>query len=184
MRVERLLREFDVDFDVCAFQLRPDIPPQGLPRDEVLRGRVYPPGYFERLREIAAEAGLDMKRPALIPNTRRAHEATEFARDHGRLLEFHRAVFRAYWEDERDIGDADVLAQIAAGCGLDPQSLREALDAGRYAGRVDEQLRWARAAGVTAVPAFIFNDRYAVVGAQDYEVLADLARRILQGRVA
>src|SRR5438445_9171506 len=69
MRVEKLRDEFDIELEVGAFELRPGIPPEGLPREEVSRGRVYPPGYLENLRDTAADAGIEMKRPALVPNT-------------------------------------------------------------------------------------------------------------------
>lgn len=183
MRVERLREEFEVEFEPYAYDLKPGLPPEGLPREQVYAGRVYPPGYVDNMREMARQSGIDMKRPAIIPNTRKAHEATEYARDNGRLWEFHRAAFKAYWEDERNIGDVDVLADAAAGCGLDADGLRGALADGRYTGRVDEQIEWGRAAGITGVPTVIFNERFAVVGAQDYEVFADVARRIASGRV-
>ena len=182
MRVERLAEEFELDFDPCAFDLKPGIPPDGLSRDQVYAGRVYPDGYLGNMRQMAADGGIDMKRPPIIPNTRKAHEATEFAREHGSagsLLAFHRAVFRAYWTDERDIGDAGVLCDVAASCGLDPLALREALDDGRYAAEVENQVQWARAAGVTGVPTVIYDGRFAVVGAQDYEVFLDVARRVI-----
>jgi len=183
VRVERLRDEFEVEFDPCAYDLKPGLPPEGLPRSEVYAGRVYPPGYVDNLIEMARQSGIDMKRPALVPNTRKAHEATEYAREGGRLWEFHRAVFEAYWEDERNIGDIDVLADVAASCGLDADGLREALADGRYANRVLEQIEWGRAAGVTGVPTAVFNERFALVGAQDYEVFADVARRIASGKL-
>jgi predicted DsbA family dithiol-disulfide isomerase len=182
-RVEKLRDEFDIELEVGAFELRPGIPPDGLPREEVSRGRVYPPGYLENLRATAAEAGIEMKRPSLVPNTRKAHEATEFAKDHGRLWEIHRALFHAYFEEERNIGDVDVLCEVAAGIGLDAGRLRVALAERRYAAEVEEQLAWARAAGVTGVPTVIFSGKFAVVGAQDYTVFRDVAGRVAAGRL-
>jgi predicted DsbA family dithiol-disulfide isomerase len=183
VRVERLREEFEVAFEPFAYDLKPGIPLEGLPRAQVYAGRTYPPGYVDNMREMARQSGIEMKRPALIPNTRKAHEATEYARDNDRLWEFHRAVFKVYWEDERNIGDVDVLVDAAATCGLDADGLRGALADGRYADRVREQIEWGRAAGVTGVPTVIFNERFAVVGAQDYEVFADVARRIASGRI-
>ena len=184
MRVERLGDEYDLDFDACAYDLKPGIPPEGLLREQVYAGRMYPEGYVDTMRQMAADSGIDMKRPPLIPNTRKAHEATEFAREHGRLLEFHRAVFRTYWTDERNIGDIEVLCDVAASCGLGPDALREALADGRYTGEVEDQMRWARKVGVTGVPTVIFEGRFAVVGAQDYEVFRDVAHRVLTRPVA
>jgi len=225
VRVERLCEEFDVEFDAWAYDLRPGLPPEGLPRDEVYREGRYPPGYLDRLRETARESGIEMIAPPVVANTFKAHQATEFAKDGGRLPRFHRAVFAAYWEkgenigDEEvlcrlarecgldadglraaladgryvqrveeqmageNIGDEDVLCRLAQECGLDADGLRAALADGRYVQRVEEQMAWARNAGLGGVPTFIFNDKFALVGAQDYEVFADVARRIQRGEL-
>ena len=181
-RVERLMDEFEVEFDAYAYDLRPDIPPEGMPREQASRGRAYPPGYVDNLIQTARDSGIDMKRPALIPNTRKAHEATEFAKDAGLLLPFHRAVFHAYWEREDNIGDIDILCRVAEECGIDAGGLREAILDGRYASDVEEQIAWARAAGITGVPTFINDERFALVGAQDYEVFRDVAKRVIRSR--
>jgi predicted DsbA family dithiol-disulfide isomerase len=179
VRVERLSEDFQLEFDPCAYDLKPGIPPEGLSREQAYAGRVYPEGYLDNMRQMAADSGLDMKRPPIIPNTRKAHEATEFARVHGDVLAFHRAVFHAYWTDERNIGDLEVLYDVAASCGLDPDGLRESLADGRYAAAVEDQMQWSRDVGITGVPTVIFEGRFAVVGAQDYEVFRDVARRVL-----
>ena len=172
-----------MELDHCAYDLRPGLPPEGLPRDEAYRGRSYPAGYLEHLQQTAREAGIDMQRPAIVANTRKAHEATEFARDNGRLGEFARAVFAAYWEQARNISETDILCDIAGEAGLDAEALRHALDDGRYAQRVEEQMEWARRTGISGVPTFVFDGRFAVVGAQDYDVFRDIAGRILRGEV-
>jgi len=182
-RVERLCREFGAEFTAWAYNLRPGIPPQGLPRDEVYRDRSYPPGYIERLRQTAKESGIEMIAPPVVANTFKAHEATEFAGEHGRPAEFHRAVFAACWEQGENIGEVEVLCGLAAGCGLDADQLREALADSRYRQRVEEQMAWARDAGLGGVPTVIFNERFAIVGAQDYEVFADVAGRIQRGEL-
>jgi predicted DsbA family dithiol-disulfide isomerase len=97
--------------------------------------------------------------------------------------EIERALFRAYFEDERNLGDIDVLCEVAASVGLDAAEARHALDDGRYAADVQEQLSWARAAGVSGVPTVIYNERFAVVGAQDLAVFRDVAQRLAAGRL-
>ena len=177
------MEEFALETDVCAFDLRPGIPPEGMLREQASAGRVYPLGYLDNLRQTARGSGIEMKRPPLIPNTRKAHEATEFAKEAGKLLPFHRAVFAAYFDREENIGDVEVLCRIGAESGLDSDRLREALLDGRYAAEVEEQIAWTRAAGITGVPAFIFEEKFALVGAQDYEVFRDVAQRVVQGRL-
>jgi predicted DsbA family dithiol-disulfide isomerase len=180
-RMERLGEATPVELEPWAYNLRPGLPEEGLPRDEAYRDRHFPPGYRERLKETARQAGIEMIAPLVVANTFKAHMATEFAKEHGRSREFHRAVFEAYWERGQNIGEADVLCAIAEGCRLDPGALGQALADGRYEGTIEEQMAWARAAGLGGVPTFIFEEKFAVVGAQDYDVFADVARRIRSG---
>jgi len=182
-RIERLREEFPLELEVCAYALRPGLPPEGLPRELAYAGRTYPAGYVENILRLAQESGIAMRRPARVPNTHKAHEATEYAREHGRQWEFHRRVFRAYWEDEEDIGDPAVLCRLARDCGLDGEGLAEALAEGRYTAQVQKQMDWARQEAVQGVPTVIFNGRYTIVGAQDYAVFRDVAARILSGKL-
>jgi predicted DsbA family dithiol-disulfide isomerase len=149
-----------------AFLLRPDTPPEGRPLP-------YPPEVIEQrlapLREQAAELGLPMVSHARVPNSRPALEASEYAREVGQFDAFHRAVFRAYWVGDRDIGSLTVLQEVAQEVGLDAGELATALAEGRYADRVEEDVDLAARIGFTGVPAFILGNR-AIVGAQPYEV--------------
>ena len=182
-RIEKLRSEFVVDLNVGAYELRPGIPPEGVSREEASKGRVYPPGYLDNLRAMAAESGIEMRRPPLIPNTQKAHESTEFAKERGKLWEIHRALFHAYFEEEQNLGDTDVVCAVAASIGLDADELRRALDDRRYAPEVQQQLDWARAAGITGVPTVVFQEKFAVVGAQEYDVFRDVATRVAAGRL-
>ena len=181
MRVEQLQGEFSAEVEAWAYDLRPGLPPEGIPREEVYRR--YHPEYLDYLRQTAARSGIEMRFPSVIANTGRAHQATEFAREYGLLAPFQRAVFRAYWEEGQNIGEVEVLCRLAEGCGLDAAALRQALAEGRYRQRVEEQVQWARQAGVNGVPTFIFNDKFAIEGAQEYEIFRDVAQRILAGRL-
>lgn len=172
-----------MEIEAWAFDLRPGIPPEGLPRDSVYKGGRYTPQYFEYLRDMAAEAGITMTAPSVVASTSKAHEATEFAKRAGKGLEFNHAVFQAYWERGENIGRVEVLAEAAAGCGLDAGALRQALEAGTYAHDVEEQMRWSRMAGVGGIPTFIFNEKFALVGAQTYDVFQNVAQRLLSGEL-
>jgi predicted DsbA family dithiol-disulfide isomerase len=178
-RVERLEREFDVDLTWHPFELHPEIPAEGIARGE------RPPSpqraaMYEQLRALAEDAGLPFARTRRVPNTHRALEAAEFAREHGAFLPYHRSLFDAFFGQGRDIGDLAVLADVAASCGLDGGALRSALQAGRFTKVVDERTAEARGWGVTGTPTVIFeagDRRFPVVGAQDYAVFAHIARR-------
>lgn len=123
-----------------------------------------------------------MVRTSVIANSRLSLEAAEFARDAGpeAFDRFHIALFREYFEHDRNIGDLDVLVAIAEEEGLDGAALREALTDRRYLSRVDEGIQWAVEHGLTSTPAFIFEaDRlYGVIGAQEYPVFESVMERL------
>lgn len=170
-----------MDVEFWAYDLRPDLPPEGLPRDLVYRGARYTAEYLQYLRQVAEESGIRLGLPP-VANTQKAHEATEFAKEHGAVDSFSRAVFAAYWEGGENIGESESLCRLAQECGLDGHALRQALESDRYAERVEEQLEWARREGILGVPTFIFDGRFALEGAQSYEVFKGVTERILARR--
>jgi predicted DsbA family dithiol-disulfide isomerase len=105
-----------------------------------------------------------------MPNTRRALEASEYAREQGRHEDFHRAVFQRFYGQGQDIEDWAVLAGAAREVGLDPDAMQEATESGQYAAVVDEHIRNAHGVGITGVPAYVLGNRYLIMGAQPYEL--------------
>jgi len=109
-----------------------------------------------------------------------ALEAAEFAMEHGDPWRFHKAMFKAYFEDLKNIGDIDTVIGVGEEAGLDAGSLRAALDEGRYRQHVDEGIAWSRSIGVTAIPTFVFNERYGMVGAQEQEAFRTMMEKLGQ----
>jgi predicted DsbA family dithiol-disulfide isomerase len=77
--------------------------------------------------------------PPVVANSHAALEAAEFAREHGGFDAFLRALFHAYFEDARDIVDADVLCDVARACGVgvDDPGMRQAFADERYRDRIE-----------------------------------------------
>jgi len=182
VRVEQLRQEFAVEVELWAYDLRPDLPPEGLPRELVYRGARYTAEYLRYLWQVAGASGIRLRLPSVVANTHKAHEATEFAKAQGAVDSFSGAVFAVYWEGEENIGEVDTLCRLAQECGLDGQALRQALESGRYTQRVEEQMEWARREGIGGVPTFIFDGRFALEGAQSYDVFKSTTERILTRR--
>ncbi len=109
-----------------------------------------------------------------------ALEAGEFATEHGDALDFHRALFKAYFTDLVDISDPDILVEVAASVGLDGGALADALANGQYRAQVIDGINWSRGIGVTAIPTFVFQDQYGIVGAQDYSVFQSIMKELGQ----
>jgi predicted DsbA family dithiol-disulfide isomerase len=88
----------------------------------------------------------------------------------------HDALYRAYFVDNHNICDPEVLVEIAQSVGLSSEEARAVLGERRFKDAVDADWAKSRAYGVTGVPTFV-ADRYGVVGAQPYEVLEQLLER-------
>ncbi|MBE0682135.1 MAG: DsbA family oxidoreductase [Anaerolineales bacterium] len=169
--------EHNVAVEWRPFYLRPDTPPEGMDLpDYILRARAN--GSEERLKSMAAMHGMEFNSTKRIYNTRLAHEATEYAREHGKLNEFHKVVFRQVYADGQDISRWDVLRTAAEVASLDAEDLQKVVESGKYTAKVAEQVQWAYQIGVTGVPTYVINDRYAVVGAQPYDVFKDALAQI------
>ncbi len=160
------------------FELHPETPPEGRDVDELLRRTGRGRAYSEHLKAYAAESGITLASNRWLANSHRALELAEFARDRGTFDEVHTALFHAYFEERRDIGDIDVLCDIATECGLDAQEFKVEILVGRYAALIDKTTALARQKGVTSTPTMIFDDRLVLTGAQDYNVYQDILKRL------
>ena len=176
--VEKLKTEYQVDVEWRPFYLYFDTPPEGrdLP-DYVKRARSN--GSEERLRSMANAYGMEFESTERIYNTRIAHEATEYAREHGKGNEFHKIVFHKVYAEKQDPSDWDVLRSAAEEVGLNAEEMQREVDDGKYTAHVADQVNWAYQIGVSGVPTYVINDRYAVVGAQPYEVFKNALTQIM-----
>jgi len=180
--VDRLRQEYGARVEIAwnAFELRPDPVPLPRPDDPARRRR-----WQSSVLPMAAERGLVMALPPVAPRTRLTFQAVECARDHDRFDAMHRAIFEGFFREGRDIGDADVLADIGASVDLSPGILRRALGDGAYLNRVLDQERRARELGVTGVPAMFVGDvvetAEPVIGAVPYDWLKATVDRAAAG---
>ena len=169
-----------VEIDWRAFELRPEPEPTLDPNAEYLH-RVWNQSVYP----MAQDRGMTLRLPPVQPRSRKAHEAAEFARERGLLDAMNGALFKAFFEEGRDLADMDVLLDIGQAVGLDADELRVALGSGHYTGRVLEDQHLARQIGVSGVPALIVTagqQAYLVSGAQPYETVMDVITRALSER--
>jgi predicted DsbA family dithiol-disulfide isomerase len=176
--VEKLKQEYNVHVDWRPFYLYWDTPPDGreLPA-HVQRARAS--GSEERLKNIALSNGMEFRSTDRIYNTRLAHEATEYARENGKANEFHKVVFRKVYAEGQDPSQWSVLRAAAEEVGLNADEMQQRVESNHYTDFVEEQVRWAQQVGVTGVPTYVINERYAVVGAQPYEVFKNALTQIM-----
>lgn len=177
--VERLKKEYNVEVEWRPFYLRPDTPPEGMDLPDYIK-RARDNGSEERLRMMAEMHGMEFRSTERIYNTRLTHEATEYAREHGKANEFHHIIFRKVYAEGFDPAQWDVLRSAAEEAGLNANDMQSVVEGGKYTEEVAGQVNWAQRIGVTGVPTYVINDKYAIVGAQPYEAFKSALGQIFK----
>ncbi len=137
-----------------------------------------------RLADVMAAEGLpcrDLTEQGVRPNTFAAHRLLTAALAVGAEAQQVLAdgLFRAYWVDGADIGASDVLVEIARAAGMAEDRARDALTRDEFAVAAREEERQAHRAGISAVPTFVIDGRFAVAGAQPPAALVQAVRQAL-----
>jgi predicted DsbA family dithiol-disulfide isomerase len=170
-----------------AFQLNPDMPAEGIPREFYLSAKFGSPRQAVRSYAAIAAAGRGVgiefafERIRRTPNTLRAHRLIRLATSEGNGDAMVEALFGAYFLDGLDIGDIETLAAIAARTGRDPDAAGAYLAGEAGAAEVRAEEGRARRLGIHAVPCFVLEGGYAIAGAQEPEMflpLIDIAAAI------
>src|SRR5688500_686133 len=128
--IERMLAEVEAAHGLAVeripFEVTPPPTPLVDPRGEEWRR------FWEGARTMAAEEGVTLADPRLVPWTRKAHELARHAREHERFADVHRALFGAFLLEGRDLGRVDVLLDVATRSGLDLTAAKAVLDVDRH----------------------------------------------------
>ena len=167
------------------FELNPAMAEEGADRQQYMREKFGDTNRFAaaqtRLQQLGRELGLDyqFERVARMANTRRAHMLIEHAGETSALqTQVKCAIMRAYFTEGRDIGKLDVLLDVARETGLNAEAASEALQSAALRARVVALEAQAATWGISGVPTFIFDRRYAFSGAQELSVFTAMIDRI------
>jgi predicted DsbA family dithiol-disulfide isomerase len=173
-RIEQAVSEYDGDVTLTyrAYQLDPSPVPTPRPLLDALGEKFGAPdqvrAMVDRVRAIAASDGLDLDfDTAVAANTFDAHRLIRWALDQGRQADMVEALHRAHFGDGVNLGSIKALAALATPLGLDADAAFAYLDSQAGSDEVRADLDLARDLGISSVPTFVLNGRYAVVGAQD-----------------
>jgi predicted DsbA family dithiol-disulfide isomerase len=160
------------------FFLNPGLPQDGMDRATYLRrkfgGDVH--GVYRRIEESGRADGVAFafERMPRTPNTLLAHRLILLAEEQGEADAVIRGLFRALFEEGRDVGRIEALVEVAQEAGLDPAEVSEFLHGDRLAAEVRAAHDQAARIGIRGVPVFIVDREHAITGAQPPEVLAGL----------
>ncbi len=178
--------DLDVEIAWHPFQLHPDMPVEGADRKEFIAKKF---GSIDRARELyenveraGTAVGLDFKfsKIARSPNTLNSHRLIKWAASAGAQDKIVEILFRRFFMDGEDLGDTEILVQAAAEAGMDTTIVRDLLNSDRDLDMVSQEDARAREMGVSGVPFFIVDEKYAVSGAQDSSVFLEIIEKIEQ----
>jgi len=167
------------------FLLNPDMPPEGMDRKTYLERKF---GSSYRIERIHTAAALAAKSENLVfnfdaikraPSSLLSHRLIQWAEASGQQEPLVEAVFRAYFCRGEDIGEIAVLRRLAESCDLSGEAAEAHLRSPHYAGSIESENARMHRAGVSGVPCYIFDDSYAMAGAQEPDMLVrlmDIAR--------
>ncbi len=160
------------------FLLNPEMPPEGIDRTAYLVKKFGSESRTNRIYGTIGEAGQSVEidfafeRIGKTPNSVDSHRLVRFAHERGLADEVVEALFVEFFINGRDIGDLRVLTEIGAANGLDAQEVEAYLNTDADVGAIhDENIR-AHRLGINGVPSFAFNEKFAISGAQEPQVLA------------
>lgn len=172
------------------FQLNPELPTQGVSRQQYLEDKFGGPAraaeIYERVRAAGSAVGLALHLDGITlqPNTLAAHALVAFAQagdfDANELQE---RLFKAYFVENRFIGSVDVLADIAEEAGLNGADARAFVSDPEHLATVAAADAHVRRLGISGVPFFIFNQQVAVSGAQDPATLLGAMQQAVAAKV-
>lgn len=178
---------FEVSLHWRPFELNPQMPPEGQDLREHIAQKYGSTAEQsrqarERMTAIGKSLGFhfDYHEGMRVVNTFKAHQLLHWALEAGRQSELKLALFDAFFTQRKDVSKSEVLLEAAATAGLPAGEAEEVLSSARFAEQVRAEERWWLDREIHAVPAFIFNDSYSVLGAQESATFSKVLRKLAE----
>ncbi len=189
--LEKLPFKNDVEVEWKSFQLDPTLDPKetqntiqyfkekkGFPEAQAAQ-------MISQVAQIGKEAGIDFNfEKALITNTFNAHRLLHLAKKHNKSNEMEEALFIAHFIDGKNVADPEVLITLAESLGIETKEAQQAVTSDQLDNEVNQDILEARDNGVSGVPFFVLNGKYAVSGAQPVEVFENALQQTYKETVS
>lgn len=190
-KFEQALRQFPgnaaVEVEWKSFQLNPDMQtdPSKSINDYLAEHKGIPVARAkemnERVTEMAAEVGLTYRLDnAVVANSFDAHRLSHFAKKYGKQDAVEELLFKAYFTEGKNTADHETLVSLAEEAGLQGEEVRSMLSGTDYSDEVNRDIYEASQVGARGVPFFVFDNRYAVSGAQPSELFLQVLNKVSQ----
>ncbi|TGG94866.1 DsbA family oxidoreductase [Natronospirillum operosum] len=187
LALEDLRDELRADITWQPFQLNPHIAAEGENLSEHIM-RKYGSGpednqaMRDRLTEMGRAAGFrfNFTPESRTYNSFDAHRAIHWAGVQGRQHDFVEQLFQAYFTENRNPSALETLTDAAVALGLDTAELEAVINGDQYRQEVEQALAASQARGISGVPTFIINQKYAMTGGQPVDVFKRTLRQVVK----
>ncbi|RVT79722.1 DsbA family oxidoreductase [Flavobacterium sufflavum] len=134
---------------------------------------------LENMTQNAANSGLEFHfEKSVMANSFHAHRLLHLAKKQNLGSQLKELLFKAYFTNGEDVNNKETLKQIGIQAGLDPNKIDEVLNSNSYADEVQQDMLAAQKIGVQGVPFFIFDNKYAISGAQHVETFVKTLEKV------
>ena len=173
----------EVKFSYSTFQLNPNFPKEGVDKKEYISRKFNNDHYSnmkERIKDEAIKSGISISNNTLtiIPNTSNSHKLILWSKEYDCHTEIVENLFKAYFEDSKDISNVDILLEIAENSGMDKRIIKQKFLDDLDNEIIIEEERKNRENGVMGVPTYIINDGITLTGSQPVDSLVRLLEHI------
>ena len=173
----------EVKFSYSTFQLNPNFPKEGVDKKEYISRKFNNDHYSsmkERIKDEAIKSGISISNNTLtiIPNTFNSHKLILWSKQYDCQTEIVENLFKAYFEDSKDISNVDILLEIAENSGMDKRIIKQKFLDDLDNEIIIEEERKNRENGVMGVPTYIINDGITLTGSQPVDSLVRLLEHI------
>ena len=169
-------KEFEIEDEWIPYELHPEVSTQGGKVSDMFPGMSVE-NMFSNIKHYGNMYGLIFSGADLTSNTHSALLATEYAKEKGKFHEFHDKLFYVYFTEGKNIGDVQLLKEVAKSVGLDKDEMMKSIEDGTYESNLTEGKNLALKYEVNSTPTFIINDKYTVVGAQSIDSFKKLLNK-------
>ncbi len=178
LRLDRLREHFDLRINWVMVEIHPETPPEGMPIDELGYSSERWQQMMANLQQLAGEEGIKLPAQTFNANSHKALLLAEAAKEAGAdtFYRLHRRLFEAYFLEGRNIGDEQVLNELAAGCAVPDDVVERAWREPQYEQKLQKNLAAAGKYNVRATPTIFFSEQHRLDGALPYERFLEAAR--------
>lgn len=167
------LRKDGLEFEEewYTFEMRPEMPLEGddfslkATEEQMEKNKKL----YDMLDLLGKPYGLDYSNKYMRFNTYRAHLAGEYAKTQDKYGEFSNQAFKAYFEESKNLGDKEVLNEVAARAGLDVDEMNKQIDEGKFDSMLAKSKQLIDRHGIEGAPTFIINDDHKMTGIRGYD---------------